>query len=51
MPEANSSATGISLLTNPELWLHLHHWECNEVTIAVVGVGDNKIWVPLSPLE
>lgn len=28
--------------TNPERWLHDNHWEANEVTIAVAGVGGQQ---------
>ena len=42
MPEASPSNEGISLLTNPELWLHQHHWECNEVTINAAGAGGQQ---------
>lgn len=38
---ANSSQdTGLN--TNPERWLHQYHWECDEVTIAVAGVGGQQ---------
>jgi cell wall assembly regulator SMI1 len=30
------------LLTNPELWLHQHHWEAEEVTIAAAGAGGQQ---------
>jgi hypothetical protein len=29
-------------LTNPELWLHQHHWEAEEVTISAAGVGGQQ---------
>ena len=28
--------------TNPAQWLHDHHWECNQVTVAVAGVGGQQ---------
>lgn len=28
--------------TNPERWLHEYHWDCDEVTIAAVGVGGQQ---------
>jgi len=27
---------------NPEEWLHDNHWECDEVTIAAIGVGGQQ---------
>jgi hypothetical protein len=27
---------------NTEGWLHSHHWECDEVTIAAAGVGGQQ---------
>jgi len=44
MPEASPSNEGISLLTNPEKWLHDHHWEAEQVTIAVAGaLGEQNL--------
>lgn len=42
MPEASPSNEGISLSTNPERWLHLHHWEANQVEISAIGVGGQQ---------
>jgi len=42
---ANISSTNRLLVedsgthTNPEAWLHDHHWDCNEVTIAAAGAA------------
>ena len=44
MPEASPSNEGISLLTNPEKWLHDHHWEAEQITIAVAGaLGEQNL--------
>jgi len=42
MPEASPSNEGISLLTNPEKWLHDNHWDCDEVEVAVAGAGGEQ---------
>jgi hypothetical protein len=28
--------------TNPERWMHDHHWDCDEVTVAAAGVGGQQ---------
>jgi len=49
MPEASPSNEGISLLTNPEKWLHDHHWEAEQVTIAVAGAaGEQNLGVAVA---
>lgn len=32
--------TGLN--TNPERWMHDNHWDCDEVTIAAIGVGGEQ---------
>ena len=35
-------ADGSGQNTNPALWLNLHHWEADEVTVAAIGVGGQQ---------
>lgn len=39
--------TGLN--TNPALWLHLHHWQANQVTITVAGAGGEQNLGPAVP--
>ena len=32
--------TGLN--TNPERWLQVYHWDCNEVNVVVAGVGGQQ---------
>lgn len=32
--------TGLN--TNPERWLQIYHWECDQVTVAAAGVGGQQ---------
>lgn len=41
MPEG-SVAQDTGVHTNPEQWLHDHHWSPNEVTIAAAGAGGQQ---------
>ena len=43
MPEVGA-ADDTGLNTNPERWLHDHHWEAEQVTIAVAGaLGEQNL--------